>query len=448
MSSQSFSRMSPSPALVSMDERTASEAVFSEAQTLMPGGVNSPVRAFKSVGGGVPVVMASAKGAYIQDVDHNRYLDYVMTWGPAILGHAHPAVVKAVQDVAENGLSFGAPTAHENRLAQVVIEAVPSVERVRMVNSGTEAVMAAIRLARAATGKEKLIKFEGCYHGHADALLVKAGSGALTLGTPDSAGVPRATAEHTLTATFNNLESVEQLLQANRGQVAAVLVEPVAGNMGCILSHAGFLEGLRTLCDAYEALLIFDEVMTGFRVAYGGAQALYQVIPDITTLGKILGGGLPVGAYGGRRELMEHVAPLGSMYQAGTLSGNPLGMVAGLHTLRLLQAPETYEALDNYAATLVVALAKICEERGVPCSVTQVGAMFSVFFVEGGVHTFADVCKTDRAFFNRFYHAMLEAGVYMAPSPFEAAFTSTCHGEAEMARTLDAFDYAVQKAMN
>jgi glutamate-1-semialdehyde 2,1-aminomutase len=431
---------------INLAQRPHSTRIFDEAQTLMPGGVNSPVRAFKSVGGGVPIVMASANGARLTDVDGNVYIDYVMTWGPAILGHAHPQVVRAVQAVAERGLSFGAPTELENTLASMVIERVPSIEMVRMVNSGTEAVMSAIRLARAYTQRPKLIKFEGCYHGHADSLLVKAGSGALSLGTPDSAGVPKATAEHTLTATFNHLESVEALLKQNPDSVAAILVEPVAGNMGCIPPELGFLEGLRQLCDEYGALLIFDEVMTGFRVAQGGAQQLYGVTPDITTLGKVLGGGLPVGAYGGKRVIMEQVAPLGPMYQAGTLSGNPLGMASGIETLRLLSEPDVYKQLDDYAKGLVADMQTLCAEHHVPCSVTQVGAMFSVFFVEGGVTCFADVCKTDREFFNRFYRAMLEAGIYMAPSPFEAAFTSTAHGATEASATLEAFAYALGKA--
>ena len=390
--------------------------------------------------------MKHAKGAYITDEDDLTYLDYVLSWGPAILGHTHPEVVKAVQTVAESGLSFGAPTALENVLAEKVMQRMPSIERIRMVSSGTEAVMSAIRLARAYTGRHYLIKFEGCYHGHADALLVKAGSGALTLGIPDSAGINPETAKATLTANFNDLSSVDALLEAYPNQIAGILVEPVAGNMGCIPPQEGFLEGLRERCTATGTLLIFDEVMTGFRVAKGGCQVHYGVHADLTTLGKILGGGLPVGAYGGRRDIMETVAPLGPMYQAGTLSGNPLGMTAGIATLDLLDAPNTYESLDAYAKALVKEATKLCESHGVPVSTTQVGAMFSLFFVEGGVSCFKEVCQTDAAFFNRFFWAMLEAGVYLAPSPFEASFTSTCHGPQELALTLNALDYALKKA--
>ena len=429
-----------------LHHRPNSTAIFEKAKTLMPGGVNSPVRGFRSVGGGLPVVMKHAKGAYITDEDDLTYLDYVLSWGPAILGHTHPEVVKAVQTVAESGLSFGAPTALENVLAEKVMQRMPSIERIRMVSSGTEAVMSAIRLARAYTGRHYLIKFEGCYHGHADALLVKAGSGALTLGIPDSAGINPETAKATLTANFNDLSSVDALLEAYPNQIAGILVEPVAGNMGCIPPQEGFLEGLRERCTATGTLLIFDEVMTGFRVAKGGCQAHYGIHADLTTLGKILGGGLPVGAYGGRRDVMETVAPLGPMYQAGTLSGNPLGMTAGIATLDLLDAPNTYESLDAYAKALVKEATKLCESHGVPVSTTQVGAMFSLFFVEGGVTSFADVCQTDKAFFNRFFWAMLEAGVYLAPSPFEASFTSTCHGPQELALTLNALDYALKKA--
>ncbi|XVJ50685.1 MAG: glutamate-1-semialdehyde 2,1-aminomutase [Vampirovibrio sp.] len=432
--------------LQELSKRPKSHAIFEKAKGLMPGGVNSPVRGFRSVGGGLPVVIKNAKGAYITDEDELRYLDYVLSWGPAILGHADPAVVKAVQDVAEQGLSFGAPTVLENQLAEQVIHMMPSLERLRMVSSGTEAVMSAIRLARAYTQRSLLIKFEGCYHGHADALLVKAGSGALTLGIPDSAGISPETAQMTLTATFNDLDSVDALLEAYPNAIAAILVEPVAGNMGCIPPTAGFLEGLRERCNATGSLLIFDEVMTGFRVALGGGQAHYGVEADITTLGKILGGGLPVGAYGGRQDIMEWVAPLGPMYQAGTLSGNPLGMTAGLVTLKALSQIGVYDGLDRYARRLVEGASALCDAQGVPCSVTQVGGMFSLFFVEGGVTCFADVCRSSKPFFNAFFWAMLEAGVYLAPSPFEASFTSTCHGEAELAHTLNAMDYALKKA--
>lgn len=429
--------------------RPRSDALYAEAQTLMPGGVNSPVRGFRSVGGGTPVVMQKALGSHVWDVDGHRYIDYVLTWGPAILGHAHPAVVAAVQQTAASGLSFGAPCELENKLAQVIIDRVPSIEMVRFVNSGTEAVMSAIRLARAATGRAKLMKFEGGYHGHADALLVKAGSGALTFGTPDSAGITPTTAADTLTAQYNDLDSVEALFKACPNEIAAILVEPVAGNMGCVPPKAGFLQGLRELCNHYGALLIFDEVMTGFRVHFGGAQALYGVQPDITTLGKVVGGGMPVGAYGASKALMQHVAPLGGMYQAGTLSGNPLGMAAGLATLALL-TPETYTALDAYTARLCQGVSSLATAAGLPHVSTQVGAMFSTFFVEGNaegtVHGFNDIIATDRDAFNRYFWSLVHQGIYVAPSPFEAGFTSTAHSEADLQATLAAVEVAL-KAM-
>jgi glutamate-1-semialdehyde 2,1-aminomutase len=422
--------------------RTRSEAAFEEARKVMPGGVNSPVRAFRSVGGN-PVFIERANGAHVWDIDGNRYIDYVGTWGPAILGHAHPQVIRRIQQVAEKGTSFGAPTLMETELAELVIELVPGIERVRFVNSGTEAVMSAIRLARAYTSRSKIIKFEGCYHGHSDYLLVKAGSGAATHGIPDSAGVPAGTAAETLTAEFNNLDSVRALLEANAGQVAGILVEPVAGNMGCIPPAEGFLEGLRQLADAHGACLVFDEVMTGFRVALGGAQERYGVIPDITCLGKIIGGGLPVGAYGGKEEIMAMVAPEGPMYQAGTLSGNPLAMAAGLETLTLLKQPGVYEQLEKMSFVLGSGLMDICASKGIPHFATQVGSMMTLFFTEGPIRNYQDVCKFDRERFNRFFWGMLDHGVYLAPSQFEAAFLSLAHTEDDIQKTLDAADQSL-----
>ncbi|HEY9688209.1 MAG TPA: glutamate-1-semialdehyde 2,1-aminomutase [Coleofasciculaceae cyanobacterium] len=422
--------------------RTRSEAAFEEAQKVMPGGVNSPVRAFRSVGGN-PVFIERANGAHVWDIDGNRYIDYVGTWGPAILGHAHPQVIRRVQTVAEKGTSFGAPTLMETELAKLVIELVPSIEKVRFVNSGTEAVMSAIRLARAFTGRSKIIKFEGCYHGHSDYLLVKAGSGAATHGIPDSAGVPASTAAETLTAEFNNLDFVRALLEANAGQVAGLLVEPVAGNMGCIPPAEGFLEGLRQLANAHGACLIFDEVMTGFRVALGGAQERYGVTPDITCLGKIIGGGLPVGAYGGKKEIMAMVAPEGPMYQAGTLSGNPLAMAAGLETLTLLKQPGVYEQLEKMSFVLGSGLMDICAHKGIPHFATQVGSMMTLFFTDGPIQNYQDVCNFDRERFNRFFWGMLDNGVYLAPSQFEAAFLSLAHTEDDIRKTLEAAEKAI-----
>jgi glutamate-1-semialdehyde 2,1-aminomutase len=414
--------------LPTIQARPKSEALFQTAQGLMPGGVNSPVRAFKSVGGGTPVVVAKAEGPYLWDVDGHQYIDYVNTWGPAIVGHAHPDVIAAVQATAANGLSFGAPTEHENLLAAKVIELVPSIEMIRFTSSGTEAAMSVIRLARAYTGRQKLIKFAGCYHGHADALLVKAGSGALTMGVPDSAGVSPTVAQDTLTATFNDLDTVEALLTQYPGQIAAILVEPVAGNMGCVLPQPGFLQGLRALADTHGALLVFDEVMTGFRVSLGGAQAHYGVQPDITALGKVIGGGLPVGAYGASKAIMQTVAPLGPMYQGGTLSGNPLGMVAGLTTLNLLQStPNAYPDMAANTARLVEGMKALFTEAGIPVFTTQVGAMFSVFFSEQPVNTFDEVMACNRTMFNRFFWTAHRRGIYWAPSPFEAGFTSMAH---------------------
>jgi len=424
--------------------RVQSQQAFKEACDVLPGGVNSPVRAFKSVGG-QPVFMARAQGSYLWDIDGNRYIDYVGSWGPAIVGHSHPNVLARVRAVAENGLSFGAPTLLETELARAVIDRVPSIEKVRFVSSGTEAVMSAIRLARAYTKRSKLIKFEGCYHGHSDHLLVKAGSGAATHGVPDSAGVPQSTANETLNAEFNNLDSVESLLKANSKEVAAILVEPVAGNMGCIPPEPGFLEGLRNLADQHGACLVFDEVMTGFRVALGGAQERYNVIPDITCLGKIIGGGLPAAAYGGKKDIMSMVAPEGPMYQAGTLSGNPLAMAAGLETLKLLSEPGVYTQLEERTKALADGLRFVCEKAKISATVTQVGGMMTLFFAEGPLRNYTDVCRFDRDRFNRYFWAMLEQGIYLAPSQFESLFSSTAHTTRDIEQTLSAAEKALKQ---
>ncbi|MBN3869243.1 glutamate-1-semialdehyde 2,1-aminomutase [Nostoc sp. JL33] len=414
---------------------TKSQEVFAAAQNLMPGGVSSPVRAFKSVGG-QPIVFDRVKGAYIWDVDGNKYIDYVGTWGPAICGHAHPEVIAALHEALEKGTSFGAPSVLENVLAEMVIDAVPSIEMVRFVNSGTEACMGVLRLMRAFTNREKIIKFEGCYHGHADAFLVKAGSGVATLGLPDSPGVPKSATSTTLTAPFNDLEAVKALFEENRDEIAGVILEPVVGNAGFIAPDAGFLEGLRELTHEHGALLVFDEVMTGFRIAYGGAQEKFGVTPDLTTLGKVIGGGLPVGAYGGRRDIMSMVAPAGPVYQAGTLSGNPLAMTAGIKTLELLQKPGTYEYLDRITKKLADGLLQITTETGHAACGGQISAMFGLFFTSGPVHNYEDAKKSDTAKFGRFHRGMLEHGVYLAPSQFEAGFTSFAHTEEDIDQTL------------
>ncbi|MCC5617425.1 glutamate-1-semialdehyde 2,1-aminomutase [Nostoc sp. CHAB 5836] len=414
---------------------TKSQEVFAAAQNLMPGGVSSPVRAFKSVGG-QPIVFDRVKGAYIWDVDGNQYIDYVGTWGPAICGHAHPEVIAALHEALEKGSSFGAPSVLENVLAEMVIDAVPSVEMVRFVNSGTEACMGVLRLMRAFTNRDKIIKFEGCYHGHADTFLVKAGSGVATLGLPDSPGVPKAATSTTLTAPFNDLEAVKALFEENRDEIAGVILEPVVGNAGFIPPDAGFLEGLRELTHDHGALLVFDEVMTGFRIAYGGAQEKFGVTPDLTTLGKVIGGGLPVGAYGGRRDIMSMVAPAGPVYQAGTLSGNPLAMTAGIKTLELLQKPGTYEYLERITKKLEDGLLQIAKETGNAACGGQISAMFGLFFTSGPVHNYEDAKKSDTAKFGRFHRGMLERGVYLAPSQFEAGFTSFAHTEEDIEQTL------------
>ncbi|MGI9273295.1 MAG: glutamate-1-semialdehyde 2,1-aminomutase [Endozoicomonas sp.] len=420
--------------------------LFAEAQKVIPGGVNSPVRAFKGVGG-KPVFFKSAKGAYVEDVDGNRLIDYVGSWGPMILGHNHPDVVDAVRQQALQGLSFGAPTALETELALKVREIFPSMDLLRMVNSGTEATMSAIRLARGFTGRDRIVKFEGCYHGHSDSLLVKAGSGALTLGVPSSPGVPAALADNTITLTFNDIDSVEQAFREIGREIACIIVEPVAGNMNCIPPVPGFLQGLRRVCDEHGALLIFDEVMTGFRVALGGAQAYYDVKPDLTTLGKIIGGGLPVGAFGGRRDVMEHLAPLGPVYQAGTLSGNPLAMAAGLATLNNITRPGFHDELADKVETLLEGLRRQASEAGIPMQTSQVGAMFGLFFTgaEETVESFAQVMACDSDFYGRFFHAMLDEGVYLAPSAFEAGFISETHGELEIQQTIEAAGRAFRK---
>ncbi len=417
---------------------TQSHDLFIQAQKHIPGGVNSPVRAFKGVGG-EPVFMERAAGAYLFDPDGNRYIDYVGSWGPMILGHAHPEVLEAVTAAAAKGLSFGAPTALETAMADRICQLLPSMDLVRMVSSGTEATMSAIRLARGYTGRDKIIKFEGCYHGHSDSLLVKAGSGALTLGEPSSPGVPAALAAHTLTLTFNDLAQVEESFAQIGHEVAAIIVEPVAGNMNCIPPEAGFLEGLRRLCDQYGSVLIFDEVMTGFRVALGGAQQRYGITPDLTTLGKVIGGGMPVGAFGGRREVMEQIAPLGPVYQAGTLSGNPVAMAAGLKTLELIARPGFFEALELRTQALVDGLLAAAQIAQVPLTANRVGAMFGIFFTEASSVThFAQATACNQSQFRTFFHAMLQRGVYLAPSAFEAGFVSAAHSEADIGATLSA----------
>lgn len=421
-----------------------SDELFSAACRHIPGGVNSPVRAFRGVGG-TPVFFARANGAYLFDADGRQYIDYVGSWGPAILGHAHPDVIREVQEAAVNGLTFGAPTELEVRMADKVCELLPSMDMVRMVSSGTEATMSAIRLARGYTNRDVLVKFEGCYHGHADSLLVKAGSGALTLGVPSSAGVPASLAQHTVTLEFNNLAQTEEYFRQNGEKVACIIVEPVAGNMNCIPPAPGFLEGLRALCDQYGAVLIFDEVMTGFRVALGGAQAHYGVTPDLTTLGKVIGGGMPVGAFGGKRAIMEKIAPLGPVYQAGTLSGNPIAMRAGLKTLELISAPGFFERLTEKTASLCQAIEHAAQENGVALTTNQVGGMFGLFFTDKKVGSYADAMACDTDAFKHFFHAMLDEAVYLAPSAFEAGFVSAAHTADDIAATRAAATKALKR---
>jgi len=416
---------------------TRSHDLFQSACRHIPGGVNSPVRAFKGVGGD-PVFFTRGEGAWLYDADGNRYIDYVASWGPMIAGHAHPDVIRAVQETAANGLGFGAPTEIETRMADKLCSLMPSLELVRMVNSGTEATMSAIRLARGFTGRDRIVKFEGCYHGHSDSLLVKAGSGTLTLGVPTSPGVPASLAQHTLTLTFNDLAGVEALFEAMGKEIACIIVEPVAGNMNCIPPVPGFLEGLRRLCDSYGSVLIFDEVMTGFRVALGGAQEHYGVRPDLTTLGKVIGGGLPVGAFGGRRDIMEQIAPLGPVYQAGTLSGNPISLAAGLKTLELASVEGFHAHLDRAAKRLTTGLQICADSAGIPFTTNQAGGMFGCFFSDASpVSLFEQVTRCDMDRFRRFFHGMLEAGVYLAPSAYEAGFVSSAHSDAIIDATLE-----------
>ena len=423
---------------------TASKKLFEAAQRLIPGGVNSPVRAFKAVGT-IPLFITRAKGARIYDADGNAFIDYVMSWGPMIMGHAHGSVIKAIARAAVRGTSYGAPTALEVTLAQLIVEAIPSMERVRLVSSGTEAVMSAIRLARAYTGRNNILKFEGCYHGHADSMLVKAGSGIATLGIPDSPGVPPDLAQHTLTASFNDVGGVERILEAHRGKLACVIVEPVAGNMGVVAPHGAFLERLRDLTRHYGIVLIFDEVITGFRLGYGGAQLRYGVIPDLTCLGKIIGGGLPVGAYGGPHHIMKLIAPEGPVYQAGTLSGNPLAVTAGIETLRLLKKPGVYRQLEERGRLLSEGLLEAARELGVGVTLNRVGSMMTLFFTPGPVTDYASAKKSDTIAFARFFRAMLEEGIYLPPSQFEAAFLSTAHTSADIAKTVRAARTAFKK---
>lgn len=412
--------------------------LFKAAQEHIPGGVNSPVRAFKSVGGD-PVFLSRAQGAYVFDSDGKQYIDYVGSWGPMVLGHAHPEVIKAVQETAANGLSFGAPTELETQMANKICELIPSIEKVRMVSSGTEAAMSAIRLARGFTGRDKIVKFEGCYHGHADSLLVKAGSGALTLGVPTSPGVPADLAQHTLTLSYNDPEQVEDLFKKMGDRIAAIIVEPIAGNMNCIPGTQKFLETLRRVCDQHQSVLIFDEVMTGFRVALGGAQSIYNIVPDITVLGKVIGGGMPVGAFGGREDIMNHIAPDGLVYQAGTLSGNPVAMSAGLTTLNLISKPNFFEELTETTKLLVDGLQRVSNAAGIPFTTNAIGGMFGFFFTEeDSIASFDQIMNCNQERFNTFFHGMLEQGIYLAPSSFEAGFVSKAHTDEDIEKTISA----------
>ena len=422
-----------------------SSALFEEAYKYIPGGVNSPVRAFKSVGG-VPIFMKSAKGAYLTDADDRTYVDYINSWGPAIVGHAHDEVVEAVKLQAEKGFSFGAPTELETEIAKFIIENVPNIDQIRMVSSGTEACMSAIRLARGYTGREKIIKFEGCYHGHSDSFLIKAGSGAATFGNPNSPGVTSGTAKDTLLAKYNDIEQVEDLFRHNQGEIAAIIVEPVAGNMGCVLPETQFLQNLRKVCDENGALLIFDEVMTGFRLAFGGAQELYNVKADIVTYGKVIGGGMPVGAFAARNEIMNKLSPRGDVYQAGTLSGNPLAMRAGLTTLQLIKNnPNFYEKLNKTTETLDFEIGKILNEKGIAHKINRKGSMMSIFFHTNRVSNFEEAADSNHSLFNNFFHQLLAQGIYLPPSGYETWFISDAINDAEIDKTLEAvrnFDYS------
>lgn len=421
---------------------STAEALFDRARKVIPGGVNSPVRAFGSVGG-TPRFIASATGAYVTDSNNQQYIDYVGSWGPMLLGHAHPDVISAVQKAAENGLSFGAPTELETEMAELICQIVPSIESVRMCSSGTEATMSAIRLARGFTGRDNILKFEGNYHGHSDSLLVKAGSGALTLGVPNSPGVPAAFAQHTLTLPFNDIDALEKLFAAQGDSIACIIIEPIAGNMNFVEPIPGYLEAMRKVCDKHGTVLIFDEVMTGFRVALGGAQERYNVMPDITTLGKVIGGGMPVGAFGGRRDIMDHIAPVGAVYQAGTLSGNPIAMAAGITTLKLLSAPGFHQKLDASSATLLEGMTKSAKQHGVPFCSSHAGGMFGFFFTDASkVSSFEQVMACNGEHFKTFFHHMLEQNIYLAPSAFEAGFISAAHTTADIENTVAAADKA------
>ncbi len=426
-----------------MSRYTNSQQLFSKAQNFIPGGVNSPVRAFKSVGG-TPVFIKSAEGAYVLDEDGNRYIELINSWGPMILGHAHPVISNAVSQAVAHSLSFGAPTAREIEIAELIVKMVPSIEKVRMVNSGTEAAMSAIRLARGYTGRSKIIKFEGCYHGHADSFLIAAGSGAITMGTPNSPGVTEGTAKDTLLAPYNDLAAVEKLAAANTGQVAAIAIEPVAGNMGCVLPQKDFLQGLRALCDAHGIVLLFDEVMTGFRLSPGGAQQLYGVTPDVTCLGKIIGGGMPVGAYGGKKEIMDFVSPAGPVYQAGTLSGNPVAMAAGLAMLSHLdQHPEVYNSIEQKTLQVKNGMQQTLDRHGLGLTINQVGSMISLFFTTEPVNNFADAQTSDMERFKQYFHGMLKRGVYLAPSQYESLFLSDALTQQDLDHILQAFNETI-----
>lgn len=422
------------------------QILFEKSQHLIPGGVNSPVRAFRSVGG-TPIFFKKGLGSKLWDVDGKEYIDYINSWGPMILGHAHPEVIKAVQAVAENSLSFGAPTGLELEMAETINRLMPSMEQVRLVSSGTEATMSAIRVARGFTGRDKLVKFEGCYHGHADSLLVKAGSGLLTFGEPDSAGVPAGVAANTLTLAYNNVEQLEALFQQSGDEIACVIIEPIVGNMNLVKPTEAFLKALRDLCTKHGAVLIFDEVMTGFRVHLGGAQALYGITPDMTTLGKVIGGGLPVGAFGGRKDIMSGLAPLGKVYQAGTLSGNPVAVTAGLKTLELIQVPGFHDRLSAQTEKLVNGLVAAAKKAGVTFSAQSVGGMYGMYFSESCPTSFDDVMASDRAVFNQFFHGMLKGGIYLGPSAFEAGFVSAAHTDADIAETISVAEKAFQGAI-
>jgi glutamate-1-semialdehyde 2,1-aminomutase len=423
---------------------TKSKSLFDKAKQFIPGGVNSPVRAFRAVGGN-PVFIKSAKGAYLYDEDGNEYVDLINSWGPMILGHAHPLIEEAIKEALTGSPSFGAPTRREVEMAELICTMIPSIEKVRMVNSGTEATMSAIRVARGFTGKEKFVKIEGCYHGHGDSFLIAAGSGAMTFGTPDSPGVTKGTAKDTLIAPFNNLEAIQEIFEANPGEVAAIILEPVVGNMGCVVPRQGYLKGLRKLCDDHNVILIFDEVMTGFRLSQAGAQQLYDVKPDMTTLGKIIGGGLPVGAYGGRKEIMDSVSPVGPVYQAGTLSGNPLAMAAGLAMLKYLkQNPDVYQQLDQQTKTLTDGIIRQCKEKGLNYSINRIGSMFTLFFTDKPVVDFDTAMSSDTKAFAKYFQNMLREGIYLAPSQFEAMFVSSALTDPIIDRILQASKKALQ----